>query len=179
MSPYKITPWSEDDEFKSHQSDCPLQKKFVSTRKELLFAYGLALLLLGILIFRAETCNAAMLATMSSVSTTTVGQVFTVDVYAVPQGKGDTGYLVQSVLYHPNANLISWESNSEFKEVKLKKYWKQNTMYTMRTLGFPNGFTKTKKVGTATFESTKEGKVEAGLVGGFVLDAKGENTFNF
>lgn len=133
----------------------------------------------AVLLFIGETCHAAMLATMSSVSTTTVGQVFTVDVYAVPQGKGDTGYLVQSVLYHPNAKLISWESNSEFKEVKLKKYWKQNDMYTMRTLGFPGGFTKTKKIGTATFESTKEGKVEAGLVGGFVLNARGENTFNY
>lgn len=144
-------------------------------------AISLALIITAFIVslFLSATCNAATLATMTSVSTSTVGQTFTVDVYAVPQGKNDTGYLVQAILEYKDAKFISWKSNDEFLEVKTKKYWKQNHMYVMRTLGFPGGFTKTKKLGTATFEATKEGSVGVGLVDGFVLNAKGENTFTF
>lgn len=133
--------------------------------------------LVAIFAFFAKPANAAMLGTMNSVSTTTVGQVFTVDVYAVPQK--DTGYLVQAVLEYHDAKLLSWKSNDEFLEVKTKRHWKQNDFYVLRTLGFPGGFTKTKKLGTATFEATKEGKVDVGLVWGSVLNEKGENTFKF
>lgn len=143
-------------------------------------AISLALIITAFVsLFISATCNAAMLGTMNSISTTTVGQVFTVDVYAVPQGKGDIGYLVQAILEYNDAKFLSWKSNDEFLEVKTKKHWKQNDFYVLRTLGFPGGFTKTKKLGTATFEATKEGKVDVGLVWGSVLNEKGENTFKF
>jgi len=134
----------------------------------------------ALLFFIAPPCHAAMLATMSSVSTTTVGQVFTVDVYAVPQGtkdKPDTSYVAGMQLEYHDAKFISWESNKEFIKVRTEKLWNNYDWYISRTFGFPGGFNKTKKLGTATFESTKEGKIDVGLLDGFVLNAESKNTF--
>jgi len=52
MVPYKVSPWKEDDEFKSFDLPNWQQKKIEMLRAELLFAYGLVALLLGILIYK-------------------------------------------------------------------------------------------------------------------------------